>query len=144
MLRHAVPTGDTAEIIDRALTALLEELGRKKFAKTDRPRASRGVAPGSRYNAAKVRRAVWIRDRGRCAYISKGGRRCNERSFVEFHHLDPYGVGGDASVERMELRCRAHNNYEAELFYGRPQPTRSGTSRRQPYAAKPSIARSAG
>ena len=134
MLRHAVPTGDTGEIIDRALTALLEELARKKFAKTDRPRASRGVAPGSRYNAAKVRRAVWIRDRGRCAYVGKGGRRCNERAFVEFHHLDPYGVGGEATVEMMELRCRAHNNYEAELFYGRPQPTRSGTSSPPPPA----------
>jgi hypothetical protein len=72
MLRHAIPTGDPGEIIDRALTALLEELARKKFAKTDRPRASRGVAPGSRYNAAKVRRSVWIREGGRCAYVSKG------------------------------------------------------------------------
>jgi hypothetical protein len=128
MLRHAVPTGDTAEIIDRALTVLLEDLARKKFAATDRPRASRGAAPGSRYVAAKVRRAVWIRDLGRCAYVAKSGHRCNTRSFVEFHHLEPYGVGGEATVETMELRCRAHNNYEAELFYGRPQPTRSGTS----------------
>jgi hypothetical protein len=128
MLRHAVPTGDTAQIIDRALTVLLEDLARKKFAATQRPRATRGPAPGSRYVAAKVRRAVWIRDGGRCAFISKGGRRCNERSFAEFHHLEPYGVGGKATVETMELRCRAHNNYEAELFYGRRQPTRSGTS----------------
>ena len=128
MLRHAVPTGDTAQIIDRALTVLLQELARKKFAATDRPRASRGAAPGSRYVAAKVRRAVWIRDGGRCAFVSKGGRRCNERSFAEFHHLEPYGVGGEAHVETMELRCRAHNNYEAELFYGRRQPTRPGTS----------------
>jgi len=128
MLRHAVPTGDTAEIIDRALTVLLEKLAQKKFAQTDRPRASRGTAPGSRYAAAKVRRAVWIRDLGRCAYVAKSGHRCNARSFVEFHHLDPYGVGGEATVETMELRCRAHNNYEAELFYGRPQPTRPGTS----------------
>jgi hypothetical protein len=126
MLRHAVPTGDTAEIIDRALSLLVEDLARKKFAATDRPRVSRGAAAGSRYVAAKVRRAVWIRDYGRCAYVAKSGHRCNSRSFVEFHHLDPYGVGGEATVETMELRCRAHNNYEAELFYGRRQPPRSG------------------
>jgi hypothetical protein len=132
MLRHAVPTGDTAEIIDRALTVLLEELAKRKFAKTDRPRASRGTALGSRDVAAKVRRAVWIRDLGTCAYVAKDGRRCNTRAFVEFHHLDPYGVGGEATVETIELRCRAHNNYEAELFYGRPQPTRSGTSALEP------------
>jgi hypothetical protein len=135
MLRHAVPSGDPAEIIDRALTALLKDLARKKFAATDRPRASRATAPGSRYAAAKVRRAVWIRDHGRCAYEAKSGHRCNARSFVEFHHLDPYGVGGEATVETMELRCRAHNNYEAELFYGRRQPTRSGTSRPLPSTA---------
>ena len=83
MLRHAVPSGDAAEVIDRALTVLLEDLARKKFAATDRPRASRGAAPGSRYVAAKVRRAVWIRYGGRCAFVGKGGRRCNERSFVD-------------------------------------------------------------
>ena len=128
MLRHAVPTGDLAQIIKRALTVLLEELAKKKFAKTERPRASGGAAPGSRYNAAKLRRAVWLRDLGRCAYVAKNGHRCNARAFVEFHHLDPYGMGGEATVDTMELRCRAHNNYEAELFYGRPQPTRSGRS----------------
>jgi hypothetical protein len=48
LLRHAVPTGDTAEIVDRALTALLEDLARKKFAavKTE-PRSSRST--GSRH-----------------------------------------------------------------------------------------------
>jgi len=128
MLRHAVPTGAPAETIKRALRVLLEDLARKKFAATKRPRASRGPAPGSRYVAAKVRRAIWIRDYGRCAYVAKSGHRCSSRSFVEFHHLDPYGVGGEATIDRMELRCRAHNNYEAELFYGRQQPTRSGRS----------------
>ena len=38
LLRHAVPSGDPAEIIDRALSALLEGLEQKKFAATDRPR----------------------------------------------------------------------------------------------------------
>jgi hypothetical protein len=117
MLRHAVPSGDMAEIIDRALTVLLEDLARKKFAQTDRPRASRGTAPGSRNIAARIRRPVALRDGGRCAFVSRGGRRCNERAFIEFHHVDPYGVGGEAAVDTIELRCRAHNNYEAALFY---------------------------
>jgi hypothetical protein len=119
MLRHAVPTGDPAEIIDRALTLLLEDLAKKKFAATQRPRPSRGTRPGSRDISAKVRRVVWLRDRGRCAFTGTGGRRCNERAFVEFHHLDPHGVGGEATVGNIELRCSAHNLYEAELFYGR-------------------------
>jgi hypothetical protein len=131
MLRHAIPTGDPAEIIDRALTLLLEDLARKKFAATKHPRPRGGTAPGSRDLAAKLRRAVWRRDGGRCAFRSKSGRRCNERAFLEFHHLDPHGVGGEATVANIELRCRAHNLYEAELFYGRSKiderRARSGT-----------------
>ena len=46
LLRHAIPSGDLAEVIDRALTVLLKDLARKKFAATERPRASRGTAPG--------------------------------------------------------------------------------------------------
>ena len=48
----------------------------------------------------------------------KPGRRCGERGFLEFHHLKPYAVGGEASVANIELRCRAHNTYESDLFYG--------------------------
>jgi hypothetical protein len=132
MLRHAIPGGDMAEIIDRALTVLLEDLARKKFAATPRPRSSRGTAPGSRAISARVRRAVWLRDHGRCVFKGAGGRICNARAFVEFHHLDPHGVGGEPTVGNIELRCSAHNLYESELFYGRrgpaANPTRSGAS----------------
>jgi len=124
LLRHALPTGDPAEIIDRALTLLLADLARKKFAATDRPRASRSTRPESRSMPAKVRRAMGLRDEGRCAFIGEGGRRCNERAFLEFHHLKPYGVGGQATVANIALRCRAHNQYEADLFYGRRMESR--------------------
>jgi hypothetical protein len=53
-----------------------------------------------------------VRDRGRCAFIGSGGRRCDERRFIEFHHLDPKALGGEASVDNIELRCRRHNDYE--------------------------------
>jgi hypothetical protein len=119
LLRHAIPTGDTAAIVDRALTALLEDLGRKKLAETERPRASgTPAAPGSRHVSAAVRRAVWRRDGYQCRFVSRDGRRCIARGFLELHHLKPYGAGGDPTVDNIELRCRAHNAYEADLFYG--------------------------
>jgi hypothetical protein len=67
---------------------------------------------------AAVQRAVWIRDEGRCAYVAPNGRRCTERVFLDFHHEDPYAIGGEATVENISLRCRAHNKYEAELLFG--------------------------
>jgi hypothetical protein len=122
LLRHAIPSGDTAQVIDRALTALLEDLARKKLAATDRPRPSPGLEAGSRHVPAGVKRAVWIRDGGRCAFVGHGGRRCGETAFVEFHHVDSFARGGPATIGNIELRCRAHNAYEADLEFGRRRP----------------------
>ena len=116
LLRHAIPSGDLAQIVDRAVTLLLTDLERVKLAAVERPFGARANVRGSRYIPSAVRRAVWKRDGGRCAFVGADGR-CAERGFLEFHHVEPYGVGGAPSVENLELRCRAHNLYEAERFF---------------------------
>jgi hypothetical protein len=118
LLRHQIPDGDPAAVFDRALTVLLQELAKKKFAATSRPRPGPGSASDSRHVPAAVKREVWERDAGSCAFVGRGGRRCGERGFLEFHHVSPYGDGGEATARNIELRCRAHNRYEAELYYG--------------------------
>jgi hypothetical protein len=118
LLRHAVPNGDLAEIFDRALALLLEDLARKKFAATERPRTARNTSSTSRHIPAQVQRTVWLRDGSRCAFVGTTGRRCTATAFLEFHHVRPYAVGGEATAENIQLRCQAHNAYEASLFYG--------------------------
>jgi len=121
LLRHAIPSGDPAAIVDRALTALLRNLAREKFGAIEQPRSRRGPAnpsSGSRHVPAEVKRAVWVRDLGRCAFVGRHGRRCGERGFLEFHHVQPHAAGGPATPENIQLRCRAHNGYEADLFFG--------------------------
>lgn len=125
LLRHAIPSGDEAAILDRALTALLAALAQRKFAATESPRPSAGTAPGSRHIPAEVKRAVWRRDLGRCAFVGTNGRRCPERGFLEFHHVRPYATGGPGTVENIELRCRSHNDYEARAYFG-PARSRAG------------------
>src|SRR5262249_2539452 len=120
MLRHALPTGDDAAILDRALTALLTELARKKFGATERPGPARQTSPSSRQIPAAVKRTVWIRDLGSCAYKGPDGRRCSERAFIEFHHVRPFAIGGEPTVSNIELRSRRHNRYEAKVFFPRP------------------------
>jgi hypothetical protein len=117
LLRHTIPTGDPAEIFDRALTLLLEALERRRYAATPSPRCSREATPGSRHIPAAVKRAVWKRDEGQCAFAGSTGR-CSERGFLEFHHIQPYAAGGAATVENIQLRCRQHNAHEASLFFG--------------------------
>ena len=43
MLGHAIPSGDDAAVVERALPALLAELARKKFADTRAPRSPAGT-----------------------------------------------------------------------------------------------------
>ena len=117
LLRHQVPNGDPAVVFDRALTLLLQDLERKAPALTNRPRPGRPATRGSRYVPAAVRREVWKRDGGRCAFVGNAGR-CPERGFIEFHHVVPFADGGRATVENLQLRCRAHNAYEAEEHFG--------------------------
>ena len=117
ILRHAVPSGDPAEILDRALTLLVEHLERRRFAEVRSPRPGSIANDGSRHVPAAVRRTVWRRDEGRCAFVGRGGR-CQETAFLEFHHVEPYAAGGATTVENIQLRCRAHNQYEARLFFG--------------------------
>jgi hypothetical protein len=136
LLRHQIPDGDPARIFDQALSALLADLARKKLGATPRPAPGRGTAPGSRHVPAEVRRVVWSRDGGRCAFVSKGGHRCGERGFLEFHHRQPYALGGGATLGNISLRCRAHNDYEAQLDFAPREAVaaRSRTSRRdRPY-----------
>ena len=61
---------------------------------------------------------MWLRDLGRCAFIGESGRRCDERAFLEFHHLKPYATGGDPTPENIHFRCRQHNQYEARAYFG--------------------------
>jgi hypothetical protein len=114
-----VPDGDPAAIVDRALTLLLADLARKKGAVTRKPaKNKRQTADGSRHAPSDVMRAVWARDGGQCAHRAPSGRRCTARAFLEYHHLEPFAVGGATTVANIQLRCRAHNAYEAVVFYG--------------------------
>jgi hypothetical protein len=116
--RHVIPSGDPAEIFDRALTLLVHDLERRRCGAVTSPRAASEPVGGSRHIPASVKRDVWRRDEGRCAYIGREGR-CTERSFLEYHHVQPYAAGGVAVTANIELRCRAHNAYEASLFFRR-------------------------
>jgi len=77
LLSHQIPDGDTAKILDRALDALLTETKKKKAALTDKPRASKKKTEArTRAIPARIRREVFERDEGRCAFVDAKGRRC--------------------------------------------------------------------
>ena len=122
LMRHSVPDGDLATIIDVAVTRELERLEAKRFARTKNPRQRLGrvdTTPKTRHIPAAVRRAVHERDGSRCSYRDRSGRRCPKRHDLEYHHRKPFGHGGDHSPENLALVCRAHNALMAEQDFGK-------------------------
>ena len=127
LLRHSVPNGDPAVIVERALALLVDDLERRRLANVAkprvRPRDDRGSGPSaakaapSRHVPAAVRREVWARDAGRCAFVGRQGR-CRETGHLEFHHIHAFALGGPTTAANLELRCRAHNQYEGALLFG--------------------------
>jgi 5-methylcytosine-specific restriction endonuclease McrA len=99
-----------------------DAMSRRGAAKVATPQPTETISstsgPRTRAIPAEVKRKVWQRDGGSCAFTNAKGRRCDQRRFVEYHHTAPYARGGPHQVENIELRCRAHNLLEAERDYG--------------------------
>ncbi len=68
---------------------------------------------------AAVRRAVFERDDAQCTFIDQQGRRCGQRHFLEFDHIDAHALGGNETVTNLRIRCAMHNALEAERLFGR-------------------------
>ncbi len=120
LLSHQIPDGDPALVVEKALALLLAETKKRRAALTKKARAkARKATKRTRVIPAHVRRAVFARDEGRCAFVDKRGRRCGSTWQVELHHCVPYGRDGPHTVDNVQLRCRAHNQFEAELEFGK-------------------------
>jgi hypothetical protein len=129
LLRHQVPSGDLAQVIDRALDVLLAKVEAQKLGKVKKPRAA-AKSRSRRYVPRQVRRDVVARDGVRCSFVGEDGRRCEETGFLEMDHVVPVAQGGEPTSMGVRILCRAHNQYEAERRLGR-EVVEAGKAARQ-------------
>jgi hypothetical protein len=131
LMRHSVPDGDLAVIVDRALSLLLEKLEKQKCASVTQVRSKRArrasASDRTRHVPASVAREVWKRDGSQCTFVGADGR-CSARAWLELHHTVAFADGGATDAANLTLRCRAHNQYEAEQIFG-PWNVRESTIR---------------
>lgn len=121
VLRHKYPDGKLEDLVREAFEILLERKDpQKKLAmkpgEVDRvePRLVRTIKSG-RYIPMWVRRAVWARDAGRCAWRFDDGTVCGSRDWLEYDHVVPFARGGTSNTPRnIRLACRTHNRLAAE------------------------------
>jgi HNH endonuclease len=138
LLSHRISRGDLAGVLREAIHCALEKHGVRKGARapargkvlpaaapkqepssppapSQRPRPARPSIP------AAVRRVVWARDGGRCAWTSVEGHRCGSTWQLEFDHIRPVALGGESTVSNVRMACRMHNCLHAEQVFGREQ-----------------------
>jgi len=139
---HAVPGGALAEIFERALDAYIAKLEKQKFAATSRPSpASKRASADPRHVPEAVVREVCLRDEARCTFVSDDGQRCESRDLLEYDHVTPVAKGGQSTVANVRLRCRTHNQLEAERAYGRDFMEKKRDESRRRAAAKQAASR---
>ncbi len=142
VLSHKYPDGKIEDIMRDALELLLDHRDPdRKFARKSakphlnsepssaeeplEPRFLRAWKAG-RYIPASVKRAVWQRDDGRCAFRFEEGNICGSKEGLEFDHVRPFAKGGRSESPRnVRLLCRLHNRMASEFIFGMPLP---GTS----------------
>ncbi len=67
---------------------------------------------------AAVRRAVWERDGGCCAWPLDGGGCCGSTHRLQLDHIVPWARGGENTVGNLRIACATHNRLAARQAFG--------------------------
>jgi hypothetical protein len=141
-MRHQIPDGEIAKVVDRALDLLIAQQRNSILVPrisperpAPRPRScqrrtriiSARLKPRPRSGPISIPGTFPMRSSAKCwramasnaAKVSPEGRRCQQRERLQFNHKHPYGQGGHATVDNIAVRCRPHNLMHADDDYGR-------------------------
>jgi hypothetical protein len=135
LMRHRVPDGDLAPIVERAIDLLIAQVKKERFAVGRKLRVRRPPPDGhaaapwdasepqdgatSRHIPDDLKRDVFERDEGCCTFIGDDGRRCGSRDGIEYDHVKGFAIAKAHRAEDLRLVCRAHNQRLADRLYGR-------------------------
>ncbi|MEK7790755.1 MAG: HNH endonuclease signature motif containing protein, partial [Deltaproteobacteria bacterium] len=133
ILRHKFPEGKFEDIFNQALEDMLEKRDpMRKVERLEKRKSENGLRCGSepeksekflsRYIPQEIKRKVWERDGGQCAYESPNGKRCNEKGFLQLDHVEPFALGGKSTEENLRILCAQHNRWRAQTTFGSQWP----------------------
>ncbi|MCC6897511.1 MAG: HNH endonuclease [Polyangiaceae bacterium] len=138
LLSHAVPGGDLATLVERAIDELIA-VETKRRTGAGKPRKRRETKPGSRRVPVAIQRAVRERDEGQCTFVDAEGRRCSEKRFLTIEHVEPFALGGPSTVDNCCLLCSSHNAHRARRVFGEEHVARKVEAARANRDAAPAV-----
>jgi len=98
---HVLPGATDEQVMQAALDLLIAQQEKRKAS-----------VP------ARVKRAVNVRDQGKCQWALASGGICGSDVRAEIDHVVPRGKGGPSTVENCRVLCKAHNLQAARDVYG--------------------------
>jgi 5-methylcytosine-specific restriction endonuclease McrA len=99
---------------ERRMARRNKRQAKQKTSKRSAPKAKR-----TRHIPVKEQDKVWLRDKGQCAFVVPGGKRCNATRNLQIDHYPiPYACGGPNTGGNLRLLCMKHNRHTAVEVYG--------------------------
>ena len=112
---------DTKKTTNRPTPRKPRKAAAPNEAKPERPTVASRHAnskPRSRHIPAAVRDEVFARDKERCTYIGKTGKRCGSTQALQIDHIKPFTRGGQNTASNLRLLCAKHNRLAAQEVFG--------------------------
>jgi len=63
---------------------------------------------------AKITHQLNLRDQVQCTQITPDGNRCEQRKWLQVHHIIPISHGGQNELPNLKTLCTAHHQMAHE------------------------------
>lgn len=119
LLWNKFPFGELDDFLGQAVGEYLERHDPELKLRTEDAAVAPLTVRADRKVARRLRDLVWVRDGGRCTFVSEAGRRCECRRGLELDHIVPFSIGGRSDDPgNVRLLCREHNQHERRRLLG--------------------------
>ena len=102
--------------VEDVFVELVEFYLKHKAPKQRKPSKPR---PLTRHIPTATRDQVMLRDKQRCTFRSRSGRKCNSTHNLQIDHIKPFALGGTHEAENLRVLCAAHNRHMARKTFGK-------------------------
>lgn len=96
--------------VKRAERALAKPAPQSPPSKEDKP-----LPPHRTPIPARIKHEVIMRDQGQCTARTPDGKRCEQRRWVDAHHIVPVAQGGANTASNISSLCFHHHKLQHEL-----------------------------